>query len=171
LAVTRIDVDVTRPRPGALILRYVVTGKMSELLMPPVTAPARADKLWQHTCFEAFIRPSLGSAYYEFNFAPSMQWAAYRFSGHRSRMSAASEIGAPHIETQSNPEGCQLLASFDVDRLPGLPSDEVWRLGLSAVIEETSGRISYWAVTHPPGKADFHHFDCFAVELPRAQRP
>ncbi len=27
-AVTRIEVEVARPRPGALVLRYVVTGKI-----------------------------------------------------------------------------------------------------------------------------------------------
>jgi hypothetical protein len=49
-----------------------------------------------------------------------------------------------------------------------VPPGASWRLGLSAVIEETSGRISYWALAHPPGKADFHHSDCFAHELPPA---
>jgi len=33
------------------------------------------DELWQHTCFEAFIGTSSGAGYYEFNFAPSTQWA------------------------------------------------------------------------------------------------
>ena len=41
-------------------------------------------------------------------------------------------------------------------------------VGLSAVIEETSGRKSYWSLAHPPGKADFHHSDCFAHALPSA---
>ena len=41
-----------------------------------------------------------------------------------------------------------------------------WRIGLSAVIEERHGRKSYWALAHPPGKPDFHHDDCFAIELP-----
>ena len=40
-----------------------------------------------------------------------------------------------------------------------------WRLGLSAVIEDTNGHKSYWALAHPPGKPDFHHADCFAYEL------
>jgi hypothetical protein len=34
----------------------------------------------------------------------------------------------------------------------------------AAVIEETS----YWALVHPPGKADFHHADSFAVEFSKA---
>jgi hypothetical protein len=168
MAATRIEVEAARPRPGNLLLHYFVTGKMIGLRMPPVTAAARADELWRHTCFEAFVRASPGAAYYEFNFAPSMQWAAYRFSGYRSGMSVASGISAPRVEVQSSGECYELQASLELDRAPGLPSDTLWRLGLSAVIEETSGRKSYWALAYPPGKADFHHSDCFAQELPAA---
>ena len=171
MAVTHIDVDVARPRPGNLVLRYFVTGKMGDLIIPPVIAPARTDELWRHTCFEAFVRASPGAAYYEFNFAPSMQWAAYRFRDYRNGMSVASEISAPGVEMQSNGERYELQASLELDRLPGLPVDAVWRLGLSAVIEETGGHRSYWALAHPPGKADFHHSVCFAHELPAAWRP
>jgi len=38
----------------------------------------------------------------------------------------------------------------------------------STTFEETNGRLSYWALAHPPGKPDFHHPDCFALELPAA---
>jgi hypothetical protein len=62
----------------------------------------------------------------------------------------------------------ELRAALALGRLPGLPGDAPWRLGLSAVIEEAGGGLSYWALAHPPGKADFHHSDCFALELPAA---
>jgi hypothetical protein len=39
------------------------------------------------------------------------------------------------------------------------------RLGLSAVIEDIDGRLSYWALKHPPGKPDFHHPDSFALDV------
>jgi hypothetical protein len=168
VAATHVEVEVTLPRTGNLELRYFVTGKMSDLRMPPVTISTRTDELWRHTCFEAFVRAPPAAAYYELNFAPSTQWAAYRFTGYRSGMCVASEIGAPRLEVQSNAECYILQASLDLDNLSNLPSDAVWRLGLSAVIEEASGRMSYWALGHPPGKADFHHFDCFAHELPAA---
>jgi hypothetical protein len=167
-AVTRLEVEAARPRPGNLLLRFFVTGKIGDLRLPAVTTPTRADELWRHACFEAFVRSSLGVAYYEFNFAPSLQWAAYRFDGYRSGMSVASELGAPHFDVQSNAETYELQASLALDPLSSLPSAAPWRLGLSAVIEETSGRKSYWALTHPPGKADFHHPDCFALELAAA---
>ena len=165
-AATRIEVEIARPRPGHLVLRYLVTGKIGELRLPPATAPARADELWQHTCFEAFVRASAGTAYYELNFAPSMQWAAYRFGAYRHEMSVATDAGAPRIEARSSGELYQLQASLELKGLPDLRGEAAWRLGLSAVIEETSGRKSFWALAHPPGKADFHHSDCFACELP-----
>jgi hypothetical protein len=168
VAATRIDVEIARPHPGNLVLRYFVTGRISDLRMPPVTAPARADELWQHTCFEAFVRASPSAAYYEFNFAPSMEWAAYRFSDYRHEMSVATDASAPRIEAQSSGELYELQASLELDGRSSLPSDAIWHLGLSAVIEETSGRKSFWALAHPPGKADFHHSDCFAYELPAA---
>ena len=128
--------------------------------------PARSDELWQHTCFEAFVRASSGDEYYEFNFAPSRQWAAYRFSGYRSGMCVAAEVDAPPIEVQSGPDRCTLRVSLELDRLSGLSRQGKWRLGLSALIEDTNGRKSYWALSHPPGKPDFHHLDCFSHELP-----
>ena len=57
-AATHIEVDVARPRAGSLVLCYFVTGKISDLRMPPVVPAARADELWRHTCFEAFVRGS-----------------------------------------------------------------------------------------------------------------
>jgi hypothetical protein len=164
-AATRIDVDVARPRAGALVLSYVVTGRIGDLRLPPLMASARADELWRHTCFEAFVRASPGEPYYEFNFAPSTQWAAYRFDGYRNGMRVAAEIAAPRIETRSGAEGYTLQAALELVALSSLPSKAGWRVGLAAVIEETNGNKSYWALAHPPGQPDFHHADGFALEL------
>ncbi len=51
-AAIEIAVEAARPGPGALRLRYRVTGEIGALNLPPVAAPARADELWQHTCIE-----------------------------------------------------------------------------------------------------------------------
>jgi hypothetical protein len=168
VAATRIDVDVARPSPGSLVLSYVVHGNISELRLPPISAPARGDELWQQTCFEAFVGTAAGAAYYEFNFAPSTQWAAYQFSSHRSGMRVATEVSAPRIEVKSAPDRYTLQAALSLDELLGLPRDTGWRLGLAAITEDTNGGKSYWALAHPPGKADFHHFDCFAHQLAAA---
>jgi hypothetical protein len=171
IAARRIEVEIARPRGDRLVLSYIVAGKIGGLRLPPAAAATRADELWRQTCFEAFVRPAPAEAYYEFNFAPSTQWAAYRFDGYRSGMRVATEIGAPQITVQSAPERYILQAALE---LPGAQSSpahgeaaggRAWRLNLSAVIEEGNGRKSYWALAHPEGKPDFHHADCFALAL------
>ena len=167
-AAMNIDVEVARSHFAHLLLQYRVTGTMSDLRIPSVTASARGDELWRHTCFEAFVRAPPSAAYSEFNFSPTTQWAAYRFSGYRNGIRVESDIIAPRVEVQSNDACYQLQAALELDRVPHLPRDAAWQLGLSAVVEETSGRKSYWALAHPPGKPDFHHSDCFVHELPAA---
>jgi hypothetical protein len=166
-AVSRIEVVVVRSRAG-LTLRYIVTGTIGDLRMPPVATPGRADRLWEHTCFEVFLAPAPLASYYEFNFASSRQWAGYRFNSHRRGRTDITEVKAPDIAVQSGAERYQLEAAVELDRVAGLPNDAMWLMGLSVVIEETNGVLSYWALTHPPGKADFHHADCFAHQLPAA---
>src|SRR5207244_463731 len=118
--------EVARGSDGRMVFSYAVTGKIADLRLPPVTSPTRAEELWQHTCFEAFVRTSASEAYYEFNFSPSTQWAAYQFDGYRHRMRVASRIGAPSIEVQASPERFTLRASLELDQLSSLPHDARW---------------------------------------------
>jgi hypothetical protein len=168
VATASVEVEVLRPGAGSLVLSYVVHGNIGELRLPPVTAPARGDELWQYTCFEAFVGTVAGGTYYELNFAPSTAWAAYRFSSYRTGMRVATEIGAPRIDVQSASDRFTLHATLSLDGLSALPRDVGWRLGLAAITEDTRGGKSYWALAHPSGKPDFHHFDCFAHELSAA---
>ena len=167
-AVIGIDVEVARPSPGRLTLRYLLSGRIEDLRLPPVGASGWADGLWQQCCFEAFLRAQPSRAYCELNLAPSRQWAAYRFSDTRQDMAAASEIAPPEIDVRSDAAQFALQATVDLEPAAVLPSTSDWSVGLSAVIEETSGRKSYWALAHPPGEPDFHHSDCFVIRLPAA---
>jgi hypothetical protein len=145
-------------------VRFRLAGPVASLALPTRATPARRDNLWQHTCFEAFVDTSSG--YLEFNLSPSTEWAAYSFTGYRAGM-ADLDIPAPIIRTSLSAHALQLSAKITFP--PGVTP---LRLGLSAVIEETSGTKSYWALGHPPGdKPDFHHPDCFALELPPAKEP
>jgi hypothetical protein len=169
-AITGIEIEAWRTqRAGSLVLRYVATGRISSLYLPPHKGWTRADELWKSTCFEAFVQAPPSDTYYEFNFSPSMQWAAYRFAGYRADMIVADEI-TPRIESTRSNEEFEVRAYLNLEEAPAWPSDALWRVGISAVIEETNGRKSYWALAHPPGKADFHHCDCFALELPGASK-
>jgi hypothetical protein len=157
-AVARIEVEVARAAPDRLLLAYRLTGRLADLLLPSPAASGRADRLWEHSCFEAFLRAGTGAAYYEFNFSPSTQWAAYRLEDYRSGMTQAA--ADPHVDVVLGDDGLELRAAIR------LPPDAGQALGLSAVIEESNGRKSFWALAHPPGEPDFHHKDCFAAQLP-----
>ena len=160
-----VAVDLERSS-AALRLRYRVTGDVRALRLPPPAAPGRADELWKHTCFEAFVAPTTGEAYCEVNVAPSGLWATYRFDGYRRGMApAAAEAALQELSLASGK--LTLRAQVDLAAMPELGGD--WRVGLTAVIETTDGALSYWSVAHPPGRPDFHHRDCLALELPAPQ--
>ena len=124
--------------------------------------PDRTDGLWNSTCFEVFLTKQDGS-YVEFNFAPSRKWAGYRFESYREGMAAALDLQAPDIFTEYSERRAALTAYID---FPAGESDTLQSAGLAAVMEETDGTKSYWALAHPPGAPDFHHPTCFAAALP-----
>src|SRR6185437_9407616 len=95
-AVTEISAEAVRQRPGGLALTYRLAGDFPRLVIPQPTEPRRADGLWRHTCFEAFVRVPGAEAYVELNLSPSGEWAAYRFDAYRQGM-APLEIPAPRI--------------------------------------------------------------------------
>jgi hypothetical protein len=154
-AVDRIEVDVER-REDCVWLRYAVYGDVGQVRWPAAAEPDRADGLWRHTCFEVFAPTDDG--YREFNLSPSGAWASYRFDGYRSGMAPADER-AQLLDLEA------AEAWVTLEALVEAPPGRV-RIGLSAVIEDVDGNLSYWALAHPPGKPDFHHPDSFALILP-----
>jgi hypothetical protein len=160
-----IEVAVRR-EADALELSYRLAGDPAQLRIPARGEARRADKLWQHTCFEVFCSHSVTSAYYELNFSPSTEWAMYRFDAYRSGMTGVETTLVPRIDVHSHAGGLDLDASVNLGVLAALRDSPVLRLGLSAVIEEADGRLSYWALAHPAPKPDFHHAGAFALSLP-----
>lgn len=155
-AVTSLEVEAARVSQD-VTLRYILAGDLRRLVIPPRTTTARVDGLWNHACFEAFVGAE-GEAYREFNFAPSMQWAAYGFDSYRTGMTPL-EIPPPSIETTTGADGLEVRVRL------ALPPAGPLRLGLTAVIEEVGGRLSYWALRHPAEQPDFHDAAGFTLAL------
>jgi hypothetical protein len=150
---------------ATLACRYTLRGETARLRVPPAAAGRRADGLWKHTCFEAFIGVAASTGYYEFNFSPAFDWAAYRFENYRSGMSAATLAQAPGLQVRRSSEALELAATVHLAGLVPLRDAPALRVALAAVIEEDDGRLGYWALRHPPGNPDFHHPDGFTLEL------
>lgn len=152
-------------RADVLFFEYVLRTDMARVRVPQAAGPERADGLWKHTCFEAFISAAGLAGYYELNFSPSRQWALYSFDGYRKGMSPVDVSSPPRIAIKTHDDRLALQAVVSLRDLglagqrPGL------KLALSAVVEDDSGTLSYWALRHAPGKPDFHHPDSFVLEL------
>ena len=144
---------------AALAFSYFLRGDPRVLRIPSFESPRRGDKLWQHTCFEAFVRSKGETAYREFNFAPSSEWAAYSFRNYREAAPIADDSPFMEIKLSSDDQLLQLDAVIRI-AIPGS-----LQLALSAVLEYNDGTLAYWALKHPAGKPDFHHADAFALTL------
>src|SRR6185312_12506202 len=83
-----IDARVQFGEPGIMLFQYVLRAELSSLTLPTAQPAERADGLWRHTCFEAFLMAPGAARYYELNFAPSRRWAVCRFDAYREGMSA-----------------------------------------------------------------------------------
>lgn len=162
-AVTRIDGYVELAKDGSLRLIYTLTGNLAALRIPTAGHDRSTDGLWRHTCFEVFIMAGSGPAYREFNFSPSGDWANYSFRSYRES-TAPGASSKPNITIKIDAHQLRLLVTLT----PAcLPTNDTLRAGISAVVEDADGGLSYWALRHPPGKPDFHHTDAFALTLTR----
>jgi hypothetical protein len=165
-AVEGIEVRLHWPERQVVELSYVIRGNADAVALPAAAPRQFADRLWQHTCAEAFLSDGKGG-YCELNFSPSTRWAAYRFSGYRKDMTPVELTRPPAIRTQVQPTCIEIAASVDLAGLALPQGTAALRLGLCAVIEETGGTLSYWALSHPGARPDFHHADAFTLTLPR----
>jgi len=158
-----IDIRVLR-ESTSIAFRYVLRADMAHVRVPSGQASDRTDGLWKHTCFEAFVAADIG--YYEFNFSPSTQWAAYRFTAYREGMSPVDVMAAPKVAVRHFYDRLELDATVAAEDLAAVRGARTLKLAVTAVVEDDSGTLSYWALKHAPGKPDFHHMDGFVLELP-----
>lgn len=101
-----------------------------------------------------------GNAYREFNLSPSGSWAAYDFTGYRKGMTDYEPSAMPDIRVTMR----ESMLTMDVMLSDADVAGE-GPMGLSAVIEESGGHKSFWALAHHGQKPDFHDPACFAVPL------
>ena len=163
--VESINAALRRERGRVLAVTYALKGVVDQLRIPPNRPPARLHDLWQHTCFEIFIGATNDAEYYEFNFSPSGEWAAYEFRDYRDGGPFDGDGITPKIAVQRDAAALELNAVVRLDCLPGIEAGVSLWIGLAAVIEDVNGALSYWALKHPPGKPDFHHPDNFTLQI------
>jgi hypothetical protein len=147
--------------PGGFGCEFELTADATRIRVPEAEPGRRADGLWRHTCFEAFLAAEGAASYCEFNFSPGGDWAAYRFDGYRAGMRPAGLAAPPRLAVRRTAGGLTLSAQVPLAGL--FASGSAVRVALAAVLEDEGGALSYWALAHAPGRPDFHHAAGFAL--------
>lgn len=114
--------------------------------------PGRKDELWKSTCAEMFIAEKDKEGYTEFNFASTLDWNAYSFTGERTGMKPA-------------PLQCRVQQTFNNVRDNGVAIIQFqcaldlipYQVGITAVVEWKDGTIEYYSLQHSKDKPDFHN--------------
>lgn len=153
-AIQGVEAGLSIDRDGGLAAHYRCEAAGAQLRLPKPATPGPADELWRHTCCELFIAERAGSAYREFNFSPSGQWAVYDFADYRERRPFAVPV-APRIAFARHASGWSLVAEIPHSLLPVkvLATAEI---SLTLVVESEEGALGYWALAHPREIPDFH---------------
>ncbi|MGZ5141850.1 MAG: hypothetical protein ACXWCX_28980, partial [Burkholderiales bacterium] len=120
-AVRSIEARLSRSQNGILAVRYVVSGDLDRVRVPPPRTPRIADRLWQHTCCEIFISKNL-PAYHEFNFSPSGEWASYAFERYREGAPLMNDALEPRVTVRRNADTLELDVLIHLARLSPMHS-------------------------------------------------
>lgn len=161
LAAPQIKISaLTQLKEKELKIKYQLSGPELDqvLIQPKNESPLRKDGLWQKTCFEAFLSSLHSPAYWELNLSPSGDWNVYQFDDYRKNQKSEHKIPALQVHTHLDLSHhiFELETSLNLSRLDSLLLTMPLLLGLTAVIETQGGLLSYWALSHPSQKPDFH---------------
>lgn len=152
-----------------LAITYHLRGPLTSVVLPvpPTTgAPRRLDGLWEHTCFELFLAAEGMEPYWELNLAPNGDWNLYRLDGYRQGLTPMGDRDALPFAVRASGQGLELELTLELPLELALACrHRALQLGITAVMEHPEGDLSYWALSHGGGEADFHRREDFLLQL------
>ena len=149
-----------RWRGGNLELNYVLKYE-GDLTLPTSnkSGPQRRDGLWEHTCFEAFVRKPGEKGYWEINLSPSGDWNFYKLTGYRENLQANTTLEKLPFAVKKSGTILELSCTVPLSSL--IEPDSTIEISLTAVLEHPTKGCSFWAWKHSGKEADFHLRDSF----------
>ena len=158
-----LTTDFTK-KNDSLYMSYLLTGDLDGISIPEIsTTPQRKDLLWESTCFEFFIQPAGKAEYWEFNLSPSGDWNVYHMDSYRKGMRREEAISTLPFTIKRLSCRFNLELEFDLKQI--CAENCQLMAGITAVIKDSSGNCSYWALKHAGTKPDFHLAESFILKL------
>lgn len=137
----------------------------------------RKNELWKSTCFEWFIGFKNSPLYWEFNLSPEGYWNFYEFSSYRSPLQESDHCIPRKFHCKLEPLNFNKLSHatlelfIDIDisiliqKYPTVLTDGL--MAITGVAHWKNNDFSYYSLSHPREKPDFHHRGGFTIELDR----
>ena len=146
-----------------LKIEYKLKGALQIIIPKQSDSPTRQYDLWEHTCLEFFLGLKDSTRYWEFNLSPAKHWNVFHFLNYRQNI--AEEMAFNSLPFKVLLENDSLLLNLEVNLDKIISPESDLEVGITTVVEDRQQQLSYWALTHPTKKPDFHHRDSFIIEL------
>ena len=126
----------------------------------------RKVSLWEKTCFELFIKNNKHE-YVEFNFSPTFEWNCFYFKKSGDLLKEWESMQRPITDILLSKDTFLLIAEIKKEDFPKgfFYGNEELSAGITTVIKDKLGNMSYWALSHEDKKPNFHHFDSFRYKF------
>lgn len=148
--------------PNEINCSLTLSGPIHEINIREQNAkPEKREGIWESTCFELFIADEDNKHYLEWNFCPSGDWWCMEFRDYRDPKEDFRWEQSPVIEVKQDIDSLTMIAQF---KLPEHYQEKKLSLGVTAVIDHPQGEKSYWALSHPEDKPDFHDSGHFLLK-------
>lgn len=147
----------------SLFMSYRIQKGLSLIDMGSATPhKERLIKLWEKTCFELFVKNE-NDSYVEFNFSPNFQWNCFYFQKKGDPLKEWERMNRPATEILLSLDHYFLVAEIRKELFPAGFFDKTHKLsvGISSVIKDKKGVLSYWALSHHDTRPNFHDFRSF----------
>lgn len=147
----------------SVFISYKLHGDLSQLdLGDGHPHRARIIKLWEKSCFELFMKDTNGS-YIEFNFSPVFEWNAFYFVKKGDELKEYLKMDTVKIDVLLSDEVFHLIVEIDKNKFPNAFFDSALEVGMTSVLKEKNGSLSYWAIKHCDSKPNFHDFRSYVA--------
>lgn len=150
---------------SSIFISYKVCGELASIdLGEGHPNHARVMKLWEKSCFELFIKTKEDS-YIEFNFSPEFEWNCFYFTKKGDPVLEYARFDSVKTDILLSLDVVHLIVELDKKKFPDGFFQGPLHAGISSVIKEKNGNMSYWALSHEDIKPNFHHFDSFKYKF------
>jgi hypothetical protein len=152
-------------RDHQLLLKYLVTGDLSQLVIPEQQSNIqRVTGLWEATCCEFFLAPAQCSEYWEFNMSPNGNWQVFKLDSYRQGLREEAAVESLPTTVAVIEREMSLTVSIYLSVL--MPPETAWEISVTAVMQDLNKDYSYWAINHAGVEADFHLRQSFQALYP-----